>query len=224
MLYFVNTSTGIGDTLGYPIFDTADRNYFFGNLMCNSTTGKLYLFGQDDSVYVLSEITPNTIGFSQKPVFVTSTSTPLYSSAIDENTGFIYFVYSSVSGQYGLMKVNPTSGTSSMVGSYPLFGGGMLPDGLIYNNNDGLFYGFNTYYLVYPSMGLPQYVPFISIDPANGNVNTINNTPSYYYNGGQTGFDFCNNLYIFGDIFIEPSTGNVAKQLNIQIPGDVGVY
>ena len=219
--------------LGYPVYDPANNNYFFNNLVCNNKTGKLYFFGSNsynwaNSIY---EITPNDTGFSERLVFDSvhnNSGLYIFSPVIDENTGYIYFFVSSsgvVGDELTLMKVDPVSGHSSFV-AYS----GISPFiGLIYNNNDGLFYGLNIYNLTNYPLTMPS-AGFISINPGTGVITTIVDTISSfnYNNNNGTTFDFCANSYIILDspnIWIDPSTGNVVKQLNYKTSFiDVGVY
>ena len=223
-LYCLNTSTGIASPLGYPVFsDTAGLN----SLVCNSTTGKLYFFTSNNytSKNAIYEITPNATGFSQRLVFDTASSgwgINIFSPVIDENTDYIYF-FISTSGLAlstgSLIKVDPTSGSSSFVASP-----GISPSGLIYNNNDGLFYGMNVVYN--PNGVYPNYisrVSFISIDPGNGSIHTIVDSMGNLILGGT--FDYCNNLYVAGDGCLEPSTGQLVKLFSSSaIWSDPGIY
>ncbi len=83
VLYALNTSDGVGNTLGYPVFDTANSGNYFNNLVCNSTTGKLYFFGNDYTVNGVYEITPNDTGFSERLIFNLATSVNVSSPVID---------------------------------------------------------------------------------------------------------------------------------------------
>ncbi len=226
-LYKFNASTGITYLLGYPhLLDTAGGS--LKNLICNSTTNKLYFFCNDyyTSENAIYEITPNDTSFTQKLVFDTgnnSNSIQIYSPIINENTGYIYFFINSASGTDCLMKINPDNGASSFV-AYSI----ISPFGLIYNNNDGLFYGLNVYHFAYAPYNSAS-ASFISIDPVTGAVTSIIDTISGYDGSTNTAFDFCNNTFVLlGErttTWYELATGKVVKQLNYQSPiGNVGIY
>jgi len=219
ILYVFNNSTGAVTMLGYPVFDTADGNYFFNSLTCNSTTGKLYFTGQDNFVNVIYEITPSANGFTQRLVF--DTSCAFSSPVINEGTGYIYFFTATNTGGNTLMKVDPVIGGSSFVTNYHT---GFA--GLVYNNiNYGLFYGLN------PGGGTNNSTSLISISAVTGGGPSVIVDSVWNYNSGYIdtiAFDYCNNLYIvFGhpNIWIDPSTGKVVHQFDYQLPCyDVGVY
>lgn len=222
ILYSLNTNTGVVDstvvvdTLGYPAL-------FDGVIVCNSTIGKLYFFAgnSNNSIITIYELASNDTGFSIRLVFDTvSSGSPIYlnsSSVVAENTGCIYFsiITGNLSNQSALVKVDPVSGISSVVtntGEYPF-------DGLTYNNNDGMIYGVRPAKINPNSLS----VPYISIDPVTGIINAIVDSISNgFYNAT---FDYCNNLYIYGNDCFEPSTGKLIKQINSQNFGnDVGIY
>ena len=224
ILYRLNTATGIGDTLGAPLADTVVT---LNNLICNSTTGKLYFFGQDyyTLVSAIYEITPNATGFSQRLVcHIANSSWGNYISSpvIDENTGYIYCFLSTTgrSGSgYTLIKVDPVSGNSSFVANTDI-----SPSGLIFNNNDGMFYGVNVYYVSITVNPPISTVSYISIDPSTGNITTILDSIDHG-NDPITAFDYCNNLYVYGDGCLEPSTGKIVKYFSPwAIWNDAGIY
>ena len=224
-LFRLNTSTGVGDTLGYPVLDT-NAVGTLNNLICNSTAGKLYFFFNDyyTTINEIYEVTPNDTAFSQRLIFETGNNLYIYPPVIDERTGYIYFFTIPVSGgDLNLIKVDPTSGNSSIVTTNPP----ISPFGLVYNNNDGLFYGLNVYHFASPPYNSAS-ASFISIDPGTGAVTSIIDTIGGYDGSGLTAFDFCNNAFvIFGNrtTWYDPTNGKVIKQLNYQTPvGDVGVY
>ena len=66
VLYRLNTNTGSVSNLGAPIFDTATGNFFFYRLICNSTTGNLYLYGYDGSQTKIYEVIPSNGSFRQR--------------------------------------------------------------------------------------------------------------------------------------------------------------
>lgn len=201
ILYRLNTMTGIGDTLGVGgLLDTVG-----GNLICNSTTGKLYFIGWNyylgtNSIY---EVSPNATGFSSKLVcyIPSGWNNNISSPVIDESTGYIYYVMSSSGGsanEYTLMKVNSAGGSPSFVANTYT---SALGD-LIYNNNDSLFYGVKS------NINLLN-VSFISIDPATGVINTIVDSINNYVFSAT--FDYCNNLYVYGYDGLDPATGKLVK-------------
>ena len=222
VLYRVNVGTGTVDTLGYPVADPVYGIIFFDNLVCNSTTGKLYFFGRDsyNGAGVIYEITPNTTGYSQRLVCNISSgwSNNVSSPVIDESTGYIYYVVSSSSSsgnEYTFMKVNSADGSSSFV-AYS--GASALAD-LIYNNNDSMFYGVKSN-MLYPNV---LRVSFISINPTTGVINTVVDSINNYVFTAT--FDYCNNLYIYGYDCLEPSTGKLVEKFSSSAIGaDAGIY
>jgi len=226
ILYRLNTNTWICDTLG--LGSSLDTVASINNLICNSTTGKLYFFPQNyyTSINSICEITPNATGFSPRHVCNIPSNWGSYISSpvVDESSGYIYFLASSSPSQgseYSLIKVNIASGVVSFVantGVYPIVG-------LIYNNNDGMFYGanvVNTPLAVFPYGS--YVVSYISIDPGTGIVNTIIDSIADYNTIVNT-FDYCNNLYVFGYYGLEPSTGKLVKQFAQSAFGvDAGIY
>ena len=144
--------------------------------------------------------------FSEKEIFSVDTTIAVISTpVIDENTGELYFFSSP-----NLVKVNPATGTSSIVNTYT----NVVPHFLQYVPSDGMFYGVNVYSTPYT---------FIRIDPETGDVASLAQM-SYFILGnmGQT-FDYCSNLYILygaaATYWINPLNGEVVKQSNIGLEG-----
>jgi len=205
ILYRVNTTTGIGDTLASgPVLDIIAS---ISNMVCNSMTGKIYFLRQGSytNALIIYEITPNAVGFSSRLVGnISNWGSYVSSPVVDESTGYIYFLASNALGQgneYSLIKVNIASGSASFVENT-----GFSPiSGLMYNNNDSMIYGVKSN-MPYPDV---LSTSLISIDPATGVINTIVDSLNGYLFSST--FDYCNNLYVYGNEGLDPATGKLVK-------------